>query len=273
MFDAVTKQLKETWAVPMPHEPQARRARVLIPISGGPNAGAALGVLPGLANPENEIAFLHVRTPRSAPDPELRKSLLDTVAGLPNIEFLEAVSEDPEQAIIDASKSVDLIVLGASVEHPFGPALLEVARNNKCPTIVIRREAAKRHCSREGPRAFVIAESSPEGMLGLERAVRWAKAGSASQEVLLIAPRDQVAGPGHPVATNEEVRREILSQPRDLVVIACDPSRGDGRWVSEVTDGLTCSVVCVFASVTGPRTRRRKTGKLLNPDSVKPGSA
>ncbi|MEZ0227025.1 MAG: hypothetical protein ACAI25_00245, partial [Planctomycetota bacterium] len=58
---------------------------------------------------------------------------------------------------------------------------------------------------------------------------------------------------------------EIRSARRDLVVVACDPTRGDPRWVSEIADGLTSSVVCVFASATGPRTRRRKTGKLGAP--------
>jgi hypothetical protein len=272
-----------TWVGPAPaREEQARRTRVLVPVSGGPNAPAALGVLPGLATREHEVVFLHVRRPGTSPARGLLESALDRVAGLAHVEARESVAEDVPGELIDATDGFDLLVLGASGNgRPVSdPRLLDVVRRSACPSIVVRAQRGSRRINREGPRALVVAESSPAGMLGLDRALRYAKAGSISQEILLV-PAMKSVRERDPERRRLDLRRfasrsvrvapraldagGVLAEtewtPHELLVLACDPEDLLGEettWLDTVAEQAASSVVCVFASRTGPRTRRHR---------------
>src|SRR5581483_7886943 len=123
---------------------------------GGANAAAVLGILPGLARPDHEIVFLHVRRPGSRPARELLDRILDAVAKLQHVEARETFADDPFEAIVEASRAHDLLVLGASNEGRTLPdTLLDVVRRSACPAIVVRAESTPRRPTREGPRALV----------------------------------------------------------------------------------------------------------------------
>jgi len=261
--------------------PAAARFRVLVPVSGGPNAPAVLDVLPGLAKPGNEVLILHVKKPgtaSNAADAILEEAFARMRGSGARVAARTVLSPSPRNAIVAATREADLLVLGASL----GPqpvtdrALLELSLCSACPAIAIRAGGENASWAR---RALVVGERSLAGRLGFERALRWAEIASTSQDAILgpcADPFDQHAPEWLPRDFSPRVRAVELPEKeldaarvlealgrggQDLLVLAVDPERlGRSRgWVDDVVARSTRPVVCAFASKKGPRTRRAFT--------------
>jgi hypothetical protein len=259
----------------------ATRFRVLVAVSGGPNAPAALDVLPGLAKPGNEVLILHVKkpgAPSGAADQTLEEAFARMRGTSSRVAARTVLSPSPRNAIIAATREADLLILGASL----GPqpvtdrSLLDLGTCSACPVLVIRAGGDSPSWAR---RALVVGERSGAGRLGFERALRWAEIASTSQDAILgpsADPFERHAPEWLPRDFSPRVRAVELPDKeldatrvlealgrggQDLLVLALDPERlGRSRgWVDDVVARSTRPVVCAFASRKGPRTRRALT--------------
>src|SRR5262249_44604773 len=154
--------------------------------------------------------------------------------------------------IVEATAEADLLVLGASEGGPpLAGFTLDLVRRSACASIVVRRRRDARRLGRDGPRALVVAQSWPGGRAALDDAIRWARAGSVSQPLLLGSGEEGESldlellptrsGIGRIRSSHHEPRRldaldvveEVQRDHHDLVVVAADADRieGEQAWV------------------------------------------
>jgi hypothetical protein len=266
---------REVRPEPTPPEPRDTRVRILLPVSGGPNAPAALGILPGLASPDHRITVLNVRRPGK---PRL-EGLAEGFSGLPDLRVSEVVANDVGRTIVDATADADLLVLGASEGGPpLAGFTLDLVRRSACASIVVRRRRDARRLGRDGPRALVVAQSWPGARVALDDAIRWARAGSVSQHLLIGGAEEDESldleltpartGFGRIRSSHHEPRpldalevvEEVQRGRHDLVVVAADADRMEDEqaWIDVLAEVAPCAVVVVFARRAGPPTRRRR---------------
>jgi hypothetical protein len=259
---------REVRPEPTPQEPRDARVRILLPVSGGPNAPAALGILPGLASRDHRITVLNVRRPGK---PRL-EGLTQSFSGLPDLRVHEVVASDVARTIVEATASADLLVLGASEGGPpLAGFTLDLVRRSACASIVVRRRRDARRLGRDGPRALVVAQSWPGARIALDDAIRWARAGSVSQHLLIGGAEEDESLDlelGRIRSSHHEPRpldaldvvEEVQRGRHDLVVVAADADRieDEQAWVDVLAEVAPCAVVVVFARRAGPPTRRRR---------------
>jgi hypothetical protein len=275
MLDHVTKLFQNVQDV---FASRGDSFKVLVAIGRGNHSGALLEMLPGIGSPGYSLQLLHVRSPGS---PSGARALEDALGRFRAAKSVargrEIVAEDGKGALIAATRDADLLVLGASEkQRAISNALtVELAKRSACPVIVVRK--GEMSSSRTQRRALVVGENSVAGRLGLERAVRWSLAGSASLDVLVGASDDPFAkleNEPDPIAIDPQcwsvqktqetidgarVRAALESGKQDLLALAVDPARIEGarRWVDDVVSSVKASVLVAFAGRKGPRTRTK----------------
>jgi hypothetical protein len=135
----------------------------------------------------------------------------------------------------------------------------------------------------DGRRALVVAEGRPAAGVTLERALEWACAGSASQDLLLGPGATTGLLPGLPHASvalsrlgvaelvqapldAERVLAAIDEGDHDLAVVAADvDDLGASPWIDEVFVRSRRAVVAALGISRGPGTRHRPRLELVHP--------
>jgi hypothetical protein len=243
--------------------------RALIALAGGPNARATFDVLPGLVFFASEIRLVHASVRGDKSDP-FAPILERARSGRARVEVERIVAPSVLDALVDATRSCDLAVVGASVgPRPFGdPFLVDLARRCRCPVLLLKRSRGTLPAFRER-RALVVGERGQAARLGLERALRWADVASTSFGVLL--GRGDGSG-NEPESFPERVSSvERSSEPLDAarvtaaidkerpntIIVASDAATlENGSWLDEIAS-RTHLPMAIALSGDGPCTRRR----------------
>ena len=118
---------------------------VLIPIRGGPYAELGLRIALSIHNSNNaQISSLHLFPNNLSRDMDAAFKGVDRVLkNLPEIKREEIVTDDPANAIFDAAKKYDLLIMGASArpmdEVPsIGPVAETIMRESRNGVIVVK---------------------------------------------------------------------------------------------------------------------------------------
>ena len=123
---------------PIPDHPE----HVLVSVRGGPYAELALRISLSIAhNCQAEVASLHLVSPQVAASQDAPFRGIDRIlSSLPEVKREDVQTNEPVEAILNASKECDLVVMGATAlpEHAhkwIGPITEQVLR--ECPAGVI----------------------------------------------------------------------------------------------------------------------------------------
>ena len=118
---------------------------ILLPIRGGPYAELALRIALAIHNSNKaQISSLHLFPNNSTRDQDLAfKGVGRVLKNLPEIKREEVVTDDPINAIFDAAKKYDLLIMGASArpmdEVPsIGPVAEKIMRESQHGVIVVK---------------------------------------------------------------------------------------------------------------------------------------
>lgn len=118
---------------------------VLIPIRGGPYAELSLRIALSIRNSNNaQISSLHLFPNNITKDQDVAfKGVARVLKNIPEIKREEVVTDDPANAVFEAAKKHDLLILGASArpmdEVPsIGPVAEKIMRESRHGVIVVK---------------------------------------------------------------------------------------------------------------------------------------
>ena len=118
---------------------------VLIPIRGGPYAELGLRIALSIRNSNNaQISSLHLFSNNITKEQDLAfKGVNRVLKSLPEIKREEVVTDDPANAIIEAAKKYDLLVMGASARpinevSSIGPLTEKIMHESQHGVIVVK---------------------------------------------------------------------------------------------------------------------------------------
>jgi glucosyl-3-phosphoglycerate synthase len=127
------------------HHIGANIKNVLLPIRGGPYAELSLRIALSIHNSNNaQISSLHLFSNNNAREQNVSFKGVDRVLkGLPEIKRKEVVTDNPIEAVFEASANYDLLILGASArpmeEVPsIGPVAERIMRESRKGVIVVK---------------------------------------------------------------------------------------------------------------------------------------
>ncbi len=215
MFDRLSQLFKRA----MPGSGRATM-RVVVAVTGGPNAVAAPSVLPGLV-PDARFELVHVETPGS----NRSRDILDDAYGRVRAAGARAtakkiVATDVRTALLEASREADLLVLGTAVspQPASEPLLVGVARRARCPVVLVRDE--EEPVARTG-RVLVVGERSNVGRIGFDRAVRWTGGGAGACDAVLAPSDDPFAIAERPIPNYFFLPAIALAGPLRVRALVC----------------------------------------------------
>jgi CIC family chloride channel protein len=135
------------------YRPVTKFNKLLVPIAGGPNGRLAVNLALAVANntPEDtKIILTHVAVGDIDPtqaEARAQSAFRYAAHGLDHpFETMVVSAESPTEGILKASKSCDLIVIGATKEQRFRNLLMgnvaqSVADGAHCPVIIVKRQS------------------------------------------------------------------------------------------------------------------------------------
>lgn len=119
----------------------ATLARALVTVRGGPQAELALRL--GLSLHPDELTALHLQPERDGGSDAPFRGLAQVLKRLPEIHTRTTRTADPAQTIVEASQSVDVVVLGATAmrlpnSDSLGPTTDRVLRESPAAVVVVK---------------------------------------------------------------------------------------------------------------------------------------